>query len=78
MEETLTKLATQIPALATLVALVVVFVRYLERRDLALKEISDNCHTTQQNSTKAVLELTEVLGEVRGILVESDIVRRIR
>ena len=44
------------------------FLAQLEKRDETLREISVNCHATQERAAKAIDENTRIIGEVHGAL----------
>jgi hypothetical protein len=64
MDEVLREAARQVPSLVVLVALVVYFLRALDRRDATIQRIADSCHAAQAGATAAVQENTRVLGKV--------------
>ena len=55
--------AKQVPALAVMVYLVLKFLAFTEKRDRALKEISDQCHATQNRATEAMIKNSETLAQ---------------
>ncbi len=64
MEEVFINLAKQSPGLAVAIAIVVVFVRHLGRKDDQAKAVSDRCHEVQMESTTAIREMTKGMTEV--------------
>ena len=64
MEELVINFARHAPGLAVAVAIVVIFVRHLNRKDDQIKIISDRCHDTQQDSSTALREMTQAITEV--------------
>jgi len=64
MEEVFIGLAKQSPGLAVAVAIVVIFVRHLNRKDDQMKAITERCHETQMESSSAVREITKAITEV--------------
>ena len=62
------RLASQVPSLLVLVIVVVIFLKYLSKRDETLKHIGDDCHEVQRDAIKAMNKNSEVLGEISGVL----------
>ena len=64
MEEVLVSLAKQSPGLAVAIAIVVIFVRHLGKKDDQAKAVSDRCHEVQHESTVALREISKGMTEV--------------
>jgi hypothetical protein len=62
LETLIQQVVQQIPSLAVLVALVVMFMRYMRSRDEQMADISNRCHTVQDRSITAIDKNTEVIG----------------
>ncbi len=65
MDQVLVETAKQVPALVVLVVVVWMFVK-------SMSKIGSECHTTQRAATDAINNNTQVLGEIRGILMRID------
>lgn len=70
MEEALITAAKQVPSLVVLVGLVLVFMRYIGKRDEQLENMGENCHAVQTEASTCLRENTQMLGEVRGLLMK--------
>lgn len=58
-----TALWDKAPELATVLAIVALFLGALKRRDCTLKEIGNHCHELWSNTTRALQDNARVLGE---------------
>ncbi len=65
-----TELLKEAPYIAALVYIVFMFLKHLKSRDAVLREISDQCHENQRQSTEAIRDNSIALGEVRLALVK--------
>lgn len=66
--EWLLDIGKQVPALAVLAWVVHTFVRHLERRDEALKGISEQCHIVQRDAIETMRRTNEMWGEWSELL----------
>ena len=64
------KLGESAPQIAALIAVVGMFLWYLNKRDAVLRDISKACHEQQRNATSAIKENTAALGEMRVTLAK--------
>ncbi len=61
-----TKLLEQSPTIGVLAFIVWMFLRYLNRRDTVLKEISGECHEVTRGITTALSELRVEIAKMNG------------
>ncbi len=68
------RLIESAPNVAALLAVVGMFLRYLNRRDAVrdevLRDISEACHANQREATGAIKDNTAALGEMRVTLAK--------
>lgn len=50
------------PQVAGIVAVVILFLRYLGKRDCLLKTIGEECHAVQRQTTQALIDNAEASG----------------
>ena len=68
MSDLFLRLASQVPSLVVLVIVVVIFLKYLTKRDEVLKHLGDDCHEVQRDAIKAIKQNSEVIGEISVVL----------
>ncbi len=57
------ELVKAVPVAMAMLGIVVIFLRYLTKRDETLKDISDRCHEVSDRSTDALLENAVQMGK---------------
>ncbi len=68
MDAVISSLIQSSPAAAASLIIVIVFLRYLAKRDEMLKEISAACHAVSDRSTDALVENAKLTGECASAL----------
>lgn len=64
------EIAREVPNLAVLTAIVVIFLRHMQKRDEMLRSIGQDCHEVQNRSIMAMERNTEQLGKTEKVLDE--------